>query len=505
MEGSLRKNQRNIKLTDKKTVTVPLASGEMQENITVTTNTSTRTSKEQIINQAFKFHSQGNILEAAKYYQLFINQGFNDPIVFSNYGTILKDLGKSQEAEIFTRKAIELKPDYANAHFNLGNILKNLGKLQKAVMSTRKAIELKPDYANAYLNLGTLLGELGQLQEAEIAYRKVIELKPNFAQAYCNLGGILNDLGKLEEAELSVRKAIELEPDFAMAHYKLGNILKECGDLEQAGNSLKKAIKLEFGFVQAHDALAVIQDKLGHRKESEDSSKKILYLKSHNASNFNSKKSTQKNLYMQPSPIEHEIFYRPGMGTENVGSFLRSMVTMLRPKRILEIGAGYTTPFLLEGIINNHRIFDDGNLNESYFKKYTYDPKLIVIDNTSQGDLKKVDGMNEIMESEYTDFVEGNFEGKAERLYKMYGYFDFVWLDCGGQNEYTNFFKEYWPYCSNYIFFHFTYQNGIPNSKHKVIQDNLRENSFMFDIVEPHKKRQGSITMVRKEKFKNKI
>ena len=35
-------------------------------------NTKTEPSKEKIMNQAFKFHSQGNISEAAKYYQLFI-------------------------------------------------------------------------------------------------------------------------------------------------------------------------------------------------------------------------------------------------------------------------------------------------------------------------------------------------------------------------------------------------------------------------------------------------
>jgi len=128
-----------------------------------------------------------------------------------------------------------------------------------------------------------------------------------------------------------------------------------------------------------------------------------------------------------------------------------------------------------------------------------FEYEIIVVDNKSQGDLKKIDGMNEIIESEYTDFIEGNFEDKAERIFQMYGHFDFVWLDCGSQREYTNFFKEYWQYCSNYIFFHFTYLNGIPNIKHKVIQDNLRQNSFMFDIVEPHKKRQGSITMIKKK------
>ena len=76
-------------------------------------------SKEQIINKAFQFHQQGNISEAAKYYQIFINRGFSDERVFSNYGNILRDLGKLKEAEIYHRKAIEINPDFANAHLNL--------------------------------------------------------------------------------------------------------------------------------------------------------------------------------------------------------------------------------------------------------------------------------------------------------------------------------------------------------------------------------------------------
>ena len=67
--------------------------------------------KEQIIYKAFKFHSEGNISEATKYYQSFIKQGFKDFRVFSNYGFILLGLGKFKEAELLLRKAIELKPD----------------------------------------------------------------------------------------------------------------------------------------------------------------------------------------------------------------------------------------------------------------------------------------------------------------------------------------------------------------------------------------------------------
>ena len=73
----------------------------------------------QLVKKAFELQSQGNILEAAKYYQNFINQGFNDYRVFSNYGVILKDLRKLQEAEFSYRKAIEIKPDFAEAKMNL--------------------------------------------------------------------------------------------------------------------------------------------------------------------------------------------------------------------------------------------------------------------------------------------------------------------------------------------------------------------------------------------------
>ena len=66
--------------------------------------------------------------------------------------------------------------------------------------------------------------------------------------------------------------------------------------------------------------------------------------------------------------MEHEKHFRRGMGTENVGSLLRALVQMVRPQRILEIGAGYTTPFLLDGLKANEELFDEGNLDPSYKK-----------------------------------------------------------------------------------------------------------------------------------------
>ena len=153
MDSSNQKGEDKKKVNEVKTFQVPFALGEIKTNITINTNILSQPSKEQIIKQAIQFHSQGNLLEAAKYYQQLINQGFKDHIVFSNYGVILASLGKLDEAELSIRKAIEIKPNHAEAHSNLGQILKDLGKLKEAKVSTRKAIEINPNYAGAAWNL----------------------------------------------------------------------------------------------------------------------------------------------------------------------------------------------------------------------------------------------------------------------------------------------------------------------------------------------------------------
>nr|WP_075486792.1 sulfotransferase [Prochlorococcus marinus] len=116
----------------------------------------TSLSRDEIINKAFHYHLQGNIAEASKYYQFFINQGFKDHRVFLNSGEILKDLGKLEEAEIWIRRAILLKPDYAIAHNNLGNILKAKNKLKEAESCFCRAIIFNPDFIKPYYNLSTL-------------------------------------------------------------------------------------------------------------------------------------------------------------------------------------------------------------------------------------------------------------------------------------------------------------------------------------------------------------
>ncbi len=156
MNGS-DKNGEGKKVNEIKTFPVPFSLDEIKTDISINTNSPSKPSKEQIINQAIQFHLKGNIPEASKCYQYCINQGFNDHRIFSNYGVILIDLGKLKEAELSTRKAIELKHDYADAHCNLGTILRDLGKSQDAFDSYLKVMEINSTHSNLYTLFTILL------------------------------------------------------------------------------------------------------------------------------------------------------------------------------------------------------------------------------------------------------------------------------------------------------------------------------------------------------------
>tara|TARA_B100000700_G_scaffold329329_1_gene450590 strand:+ start:9348 stop:11135 length:1788 start_codon:yes stop_codon:yes gene_type:complete len=274
-----KKKKKEIKQQLLTTFPIPYEFIDIEDNISISTSKNNQPNKEKIVRQALKFHSEGNIENAISYYKYCFKHGFNDPRVYSNYGIILKNKGKLKEAEKSQRKAIELKPDFTNAHYNLGNILRDLGQLKEAESSLRKALEINPNLPNAYSNLGNILKDLGKLKEAESCHRQAIKLKPDFAEAYSNLGVILRDFGKSKEAESCHRQAIELKPDFAEAYSNLGNVLKDIDNLEEAALSQRKAIDLKPNFAEAYSNLGTILISLGNLKEAEICQRKAISLK----------------------------------------------------------------------------------------------------------------------------------------------------------------------------------------------------------------------------------
>ena len=454
---------------------------------------------EQLLQQGIAAQKEDKIGEAEDFYRAILRAQPAHPEANHSLGMIAVSINKFDLALPLFKTAIEANPNIELFWLSYIDALiktKQFGNAKEVLEQAKNMGKLSD--VNAYLKEAGINQNMGRLDEAKASYAKVIILKPDNAYARNNLGLILQELGRVDEAEESYRQALALDPGDAEAHNNLGTMLKEMGRLDEALASFRQAVVLSTDFIASHQNLASTLKELGRIEEAIESDRYAKILNSSNVEVNDSNFFSDDLLFRKPSPIEHPMLYRTGMGTENVGGFLRAMAQMLRPKNILEIGAGYTTPFLLEAIVNNERVYDDGNLKPSYFKNYVYDSKLVIIDNMSLGELSKKPGMSEIISSKYTEFVEGNFEGKAGMLKKKYDTFDFVWFDCGGLAEYKIFMDEYWDICSDYIFFHFTYTNGSPNQLHNTIMNNMTGNMSVFDIVEPHKIRQGSITMIKK-------
>ncbi len=199
---------------------------------------------------------QGRIAEAIEHYQkaIEINPDYTD--AHYNLGIALGEKGQLDEAMAHYQKAIQLKPDYADAYNNLANILAKKGQFAEAIVHYQKAIQLNPDYAEAHYNLGAVFGVRGQLDEAVEQYRKAIQLKPDYADVHGNLANVLATQGKLDEAIKEYQRTLELIPNSAQAHFRFGQALQTLHNFAAAKAEYQKVLELDPKHLSAHLSLA---------------------------------------------------------------------------------------------------------------------------------------------------------------------------------------------------------------------------------------------------------
>ena len=81
----------------------------------------------------------------------------NSVILFNIVGASNAELRQFDAAIESYKKALEIKPDYAEAYYNMGNALKDKDDPEAAIDSYKQALKIKPDYAKAYNNMGVAL------------------------------------------------------------------------------------------------------------------------------------------------------------------------------------------------------------------------------------------------------------------------------------------------------------------------------------------------------------
>ncbi len=195
---------------------------------------------------AMALTNSGEADEAIASYRrdLVLRQG--DAGTLNNLGNVLAASGKYDEALTCLRRALEAEPGNWGAVNNLGTVLLwSLDRKDEAENHYRKALALKPDYADAMVNLGNAMRDKGDVTEAAECFRRALALEPGSAAAHNNLGQALWNLGKRDEAMACYRKAVALDPNLLAAQANLGIALWESGELDEADKIYRHILKTQ--------------------------------------------------------------------------------------------------------------------------------------------------------------------------------------------------------------------------------------------------------------------
>lgn len=188
---------------------------------------------------------------------------------------LLSLYGASIPGDVFPKSkaaaetALRLDPAMAEAHNSLGVVELfyewNWAEAEKAF---HRAIELNPEYADAHQRYGIYLTAMGRFEEAREALRRAQARDP-LSRIHATIAGYPDYYARdFAAAARQFRHVLEIDPDFSMAHFRLGLALAQQGEFEGALASLARSK----GLSNDRDvvaALGLVHALSGNRREAE--------------------------------------------------------------------------------------------------------------------------------------------------------------------------------------------------------------------------------------------
>jgi serine/threonine protein kinase/Flp pilus assembly protein TadD len=157
-----------------------------------------------------------------------------------------------KEAEIASRKAVELDPELAEAHVSRGLAFQMTRRYDEAHKEFETAIHLNPKIFDAYYFYARLRYQRGEMEEAAQLYEKACWANPEDFQAPMLLGQTYFALGRKLEGEAVrqralriIEKHLELHPDDARALYLGAAGLFQVGQRERALQWARRALSVD--------------------------------------------------------------------------------------------------------------------------------------------------------------------------------------------------------------------------------------------------------------------
>lgn len=122
-----------------------------------------------------------------------VSRAFYDAGLLVSEGNNLLRANKNAEASVKLKAAVDLAPDFPEAHYNYALAIAKLGNIADAVDQLHLAIKLKPDFDAAWMSLGGVYQSAGQINEAVQAYQEFLKRFPH-SQYALQVGSVVQGL-----------------------------------------------------------------------------------------------------------------------------------------------------------------------------------------------------------------------------------------------------------------------------------------------------------------------
>jgi serine/threonine protein kinase/tetratricopeptide (TPR) repeat protein len=194
-----------------------------------------------------------DLQDAVAYYQQAIDKDPGYTAAYAGLGdaySVLGDLGGLPQKEALTKgriaaeKALALDENSAEAHASMGGIHWLSLEFDAAGSEIRRALELNPNFRNAHELDAAYLGTVGRYGEALEAIHRSLELDPLSALSNYSEGNILFHQHDYEGAIAQENKTLEIDPNSAEAYLVLHDCYEAQGMYGKAAGAQEQYLTL---------------------------------------------------------------------------------------------------------------------------------------------------------------------------------------------------------------------------------------------------------------------
>jgi len=162
--------------------------------------------------------------------------------VHFEYGRLLTQSGRNEEALHEFSEATRLQPAYAEAQEAMGCKLSTMNRPQVAQERLLRAIHLDPSLIQARLCLAQVRMQQNRLEDATQLYRAVLEEPSANKRALMGLADVSMLSHRFAEAIRDYRAALALDPALPSASQNLALALKHLGQYDQSLKTLEQGV-----------------------------------------------------------------------------------------------------------------------------------------------------------------------------------------------------------------------------------------------------------------------